>query len=228
MDIEIKEVLMTFLQGRKYVFSLFHTVLGTEPTKEMMNAVSSEESLQTITLFESEDSDAAKELGRVLASCRELDDECLSRMRDEYTRLFIGPEDLIAAPWESVYTTKERALFQESTLAVRNWYKKYHYLPAGYPRIPDDHISLMMHFLELTTGKAITLLEEERLEECKNMLEGQKIFEKNHLLNWVGTYAEEMQRSAMKEFYPRFVHAAAEFLKYDHQIIDELQQYLAV
>lgn len=112
MDIEIKEVLMTFLQGRKYVFSLFHTVLGTEPTKEMMNAVSSEESLQTITLFESEDSDAAKELGRVLASCRELDDECLSRMRDEYTRLFIGPEDLIAAPWESVYTTKERALFQ--------------------------------------------------------------------------------------------------------------------
>lgn len=225
MNNETKEVLLTFLKGRGYLFSLFHTILGAEPTKKMLDAASGKDSLQVIRLFDSEDLTAARKLEQLLAACADADEETLERMKTEYTRLFLGPEDLIAAPWESVYTTTERALFQESTLAVRDWYRKYHYLPAMYPRVPDDHISLMMHFLSLTTEKAAAALEAGQTAECSAILEGQRLFEEKHLLNWVFRYADDMQSSRTHEFYPQFVQATADFLDFDHALIDELLEY---
>ena len=224
---ETKEVLLTFLRGREYLFSLYHKLLGAEPTRELVEAACSDDSLKVVGLFDSEDNDAAKRMQEVLGGCRGADEEKLSRMKDEYTRLFFGPEDMIAPPWESVYTSKDRALFQMSTLAVRNWYEKYHYLPAAYPRFPDDHISLMMHFLELTTGKAIQYLEDERLPECRNILEGQKLFEEKHLLNWVPSYAADMQQSPTKEFYPAFAGALSGMLAYDKSVLEEILEILS-
>lgn len=91
---EVKEILGVLLEGRAYVFSVFHRLLGAEPTKELLDAVSSEESLQVIALFIG-NSEAATALKNVLASCRELD---VDAVRSEYTRLFFGPDTLIAPP----------------------------------------------------------------------------------------------------------------------------------
>ena len=218
MNQEMKEVVSTLLAGRGYVFSLLHKLLGAEPTKELLDVVSSKESLESVALFES-DSEAAARLKDVLASCSEMDAEAAKL---EYTRLFLGPDKLIAPPWESCYTAKERALFQESTLQVRSWYQQYSYVPAGYPSHPDDHISLMMHFLALTTERAKACFEQGLLCGYKNLLEGQKLFKKNHILNWIPEYSADMEKSDSKLFYPQLVCAMAEFMAYDQQAISEL------
>lgn len=228
MDDEIRDVLVAFLRGREYVFCLLHRILGAEPEKELLDTVSSDSSLQTVLLFDSDDSKAAVELHQILRDCRFAEPERVERMRDEYTRLFIGPERLSAAPWESVYTTRERALFQESTLGVRGWYRKYQYLPEKYPRVADDHISLMTHFLSMTSGRAAACLKRDDLNRCRDILADQKQFEKEHLLNWVLSYADDIRASETREFYPQFVKAAADFIKYDNQIIDELIDNLSV
>lgn len=221
MNAEIKEVILTLLSARAYVFSALHRLLGSEPTKELLNAVSSEESLAALALFEG-DSEAAGKLKTVFASCRDLSDEAVDAIRSEYTRLFLGPDKLIAPPWESCYTAKERALFQESTLHVRSWYQQYSYVPAGYPSHPDDHISLMMHFLALTTERAKTCFEQDLLCGYKSLLEGQKLFEKNHILNWMDAYCADMDKSETKLLYPQLVRAMAAFIAYDQQAISEL------
>ena len=183
-----------------------------------MAVKSSEESLAALVLFEG-DSEAAVKMKAVLASCRDLDADAA---RSEYTRLFLGPDKLIAPPWESCYTAKERALFQESTLHVRSWYQQYSYVPAGYPSHPDDHISLMMHFLALTTERAKACLEQDLLCGYKSLLEGQKLFEKNHILNWMDAYCADMDKSDTKLLYPQLVRAMAAFIAYDQQAISEL------
>ena len=218
MNAEIKEVITTLLSARAYVFSALHRLLGSEPTKELLNAVSSEESLQVIALFEG-DSEAAAKLKAVFVSCADLD---VDAAKMEYTRLFLGPDKLIAPPWESCYTAKERALFQTSTLQVRSWYQQYSYVPAGYPSHPDDHISLMMHFLALTTERAAACLKDDLLCGCRSLLEGQKLFEKNHILNWMDAYCADMEKSETKLLYPQLVRAMAEFVAYDQQVINEL------
>ena len=218
MNTEIKEVIRTLLSARAYAFSVLHRLLGCEPTKELLDAVSSEESLTALALFES-DSEAAANLKEVLASCREMDADAAKM---EYTRLFLGPDKLIAPPWESCYTAKERALFQESTLKVRSWYQQYSYVPSGYPSHPDDHISLMMHFLALTTERAAQCLESDLMCGYRSLLEGQKLFEKNHILNWMDAYCADMDKSETKVLYPQLTRAMADFIAYDQQAIDEL------
>ena len=218
MNQEMKEVVSTLLAGRGYVFSLLHKLLGAEPTKELLDVVSSKESLESVALFES-DSEAAARLKDVLASCSEMDAEAVKL---EYTRLFLGPDKLIAPPWESCYTAKERALFQQSTLQVRSWYQQYSYVPAGYPSHPDDHISLMMHFLALTTERAAACLESDLMCGYRSLLEGQKLFEKNHLLNWMDAYCADMDQSETKVLYPQLVRAMADFIAYDQTALEEL------
>jgi TorA maturation chaperone TorD len=66
----------------------------------------------------------------------------LARLKSEYTALMIGPAKLPAPPWESAYLTRERIIFQESTLKVRRAYQKYQFLPANYPYEADDHLAL--------------------------------------------------------------------------------------
>ena len=221
MNAEMKEVISTLLAGRAYVFSALHRLLGSEPTKELLDAVGSSESMEAVRLFESADSDAPEKLRNVLLSCHEAE---LDRVKDEYTRLFLGPDKLIAPPWESCYTAKERALFQESTLHVGSWYQQYSYVPSGYPSHPDDHISLMMHFLALTTERAKACFEMDLACGYKSLLEGQKLFEKNHILNWMDAYCEDMGKSDTKMLYPQLVCAMAEFVRYDQQAISELME----
>lgn len=219
MNQEMKQVVSALLAGRNYIYSLLHTLLGAEPTQDMVEAATGEAALQAIALFDSEDSQAAKLLAAALHLLREADLQELSR---EYTKLFLGPEDYIAAPWESVYTSKERALFQESTLDVRYWFSVNGYTAGGYPNFPDDHISIMMHFMALMGAKANDALIVGEMETCRKLLADQIQFAKEHLLNWVFKYARDMQLSETNVFYPEIAVAMAEFVQFDQQILSEL------
>ena len=219
MNNETRQVISALLAGRNYIYSLLHTLLGAEPTAERVAAATGEAALSAIAMFDGEDSQAAKLLAAALELMRETPVEDLLR---EYTKLFLGPEDYIAAPWESVYTSKERALFQESTLDVRAWFKRFGYVAGGYPNYPDDHISIMMQFMALMGGKANDALIVGEMEVCRNLIAGQMQFAKEHLLSWVFQYARDMQQSETNYFYPQLAIALAEFVSYDQQVLSEL------
>jgi len=219
MNVEVKEVVLALLSGRNYVFSLLHTLLGAEPTEQIVAAATGDAAMQAVALLDNGEQQAAKLLA---AALRLLKETKLEDLRGEYTRLFLGPEDYIAAPWESVYTSKERALFQESTLDVRVWFGRFGYVAGGYPNQPDDHICLMMDFLARTTVLASEQLEGGNLQGCVGVLEDQKAFEQAHILGWIRRYAKDMQGSESNFFYPQLSAAVAELIAYDQQILDEL------
>ena len=219
MNQETKDVVLALLSGRNYIYSLLHTLLGAEPTPEIVAAAAGDAAMQAVALFDSEESPAAKLLA---AALHLLKDTKIEDLKGEYTRLFLGPEDYIAAPWESVYTSKERALFQESTLDVRVWFGRFGYVAGGYPNQPDDHICLMMDFLARTSVMAAEQLEGGDAKACSAVLEDQKAFEQAHMLNWLKRYAVDMQGSESNFFYPQLAAAVAEFVEYDQQILDEL------
>lgn len=224
MNNETREVLSALLAGRTYIYSLFHTLTGAEPTQEIVAAASGEAAQQAVALFAQDD---AKAPALLAAALELLKGTALADLKGEYTRLFLGPEDYIAAPWESVYTTKERALFQESTLDVRTWFRRFGYVAGGYPNHPDDHISLMMDFLARTTQMAAEELARGEIKACTAILADQADFEKAHLLNWLYKYAKDMQMSESNFFYPQLAVALVEFVAYDQQIIGEMLEACA-
>ena len=58
MNNEVKEVVSALLAGRTYIFSLLHTLLGAEPTADMIAAATGDAGMQAVALFAQDDDPA--------------------------------------------------------------------------------------------------------------------------------------------------------------------------
>ena len=116
-------IVKTALVARTYLYRVFQAVFGDDPTEEVLAALFSDTTDQAVECFEAVDSiDFAKALA-LFAACRKgyAEDPAgyLEEAKQDYMHVLVGPEDLKAPPWECVYLTNERVLFQEATLKVR-------------------------------------------------------------------------------------------------------------
>ncbi len=225
---ETKEIMEVLLANRLFLYSLMHKVFGGEPDQELLNILSSDSTCEAYGLLSDAEDDVMAHAVKFLTELR--DDmkrpEFLGRVKNEYTVLFIGPAKLVAPPWESVYRSKEEMLFQESTLAVREFYRKFNMLPEGYPHIPDDGLALELHFMAKLAQKAMDALQEEKMDWFKYYLNGQNIFLSNHLLVWIPKFVARMANATSDYLYPQMCLILEDFLKKDKKVLEELLEAL--
>ena len=139
------ETIEILLANRTHLYELLHVVFGSEPNEELLDILSSPATSQAFALLSEKEDDTMAKMSSFVGKQKDKlasDPEYLANVKSEYTRLMIGPGRLIAYPWESTYSGKENQLFKESTLRVREAYRRYGYLPEQYPRVADDHIAL--------------------------------------------------------------------------------------
>lgn len=122
-------------------------------------------------------------------------------VKADYTRLFASAARLPVSPWESVYYSEERQLFQESTLDVRAWYHRFGLEIINLRNEPDDHIGLELAFLAHLARSALQALEQEDRREMQNLLEAQRQFSRKHLLGWAPMWCDQMVEYARTSYY---------------------------
>lgn len=217
------EILLT---NRSYLYRLLQRIFGGEPQVEVLKVATDAHTRESLQLLLQEDEhlfdkhfEVIDEVAQALAADSK---QLLDKLKSEYTYLFIGPNSLPAPPWESVYLTKERVLFQESTLNVRRAYLKYNFLPSNYPHEADDHIGLELDFMAHLSQVAQEHFENGRTEELKTVLEDQKAFLQEHLLLWISDFAQDIQKSKTHYFYPAMVDLTKHVIKIDATLLDEL------
>lgn len=120
------------------------------------------------------------------------EDGTLAAYREDYDRLFVGPEHLPAPPWESVYRSEERLVFNRPTLQVRARYRKEG-LAVEHPGTPDDHIGLELLFM--------ALLAERRAEGDIGAGLAQREFLECHLLKWAQSFCSDLFVVAATDLY---------------------------
>lgn len=125
----------------------------------------------------------------------------VSLAKNDYNRLFVGPYKLLAPPWESVYCSKERLVFQESTLRVRDYYLKMNLVHPELFVSPDDHISLELEFMSFLCNKCAEFLEKKDLKEAEKYMEVQRQFLEEHLLAWVFDFTKDVEENAQTSLY---------------------------
>ncbi len=108
----------------------------------------------------------------------------------EYFRLFVGPDRLAAAPFESVYKTNMRLTMQEDTLRVRKCYEKAGLMVKEKNTVPDDHLGIELEFACYLIGQIGRL--EEKNENTTLIEQEYFSFFKEHLLSWVPQHCEEI------------------------------------
>ena len=142
-------------------------------------------------------------------------------------RLFVGPQKLIAPPWESVYRSHQGLLFQESTLTIREIYRKQGFQAEGYPRVADDSLALELDFMGRMAEKSLAALANAQDAELAETLAVQESFVRVHLLFWVPKMMERMSSSEFRLFYPQMTKVLLSFLELDLELVQDMQKALA-
>ena len=138
---------------------------------------------------------------------------------DDYQRLFVGPDHILAPLWESVYSTKDKIIFDENELEVRKFYNK-----SGLDvkkTEPADHISLELGFMARLCAEEsdYAAIENEEL-----LLLKQVDFLKKHLLKWTSSWVEKVNENASTEFWKNFSLITRSWLENDYFELEKIIQ----
>lgn len=212
--------------ARAYVYVLLQGIFGNYPSDSMLDVVCSDDTKAILEIFTHDDvekySEALGALERFACEYQCHRDVLLEKIGNEYTTLLIGPDHLIAPPWESVYVSKDPLLFQPSTLLVREAYLKEGMLPAEYPHVADDHVSLELGFLAHLVKKCEEARERGNMKKEQELLDAQVAFLDEHLLVWVEGFSERMKNARTSYFYPNMTCLLVAFLKIDRLLLSEV------
>lgn len=176
------------------------------PEHEQLLQLASEDVFSAIPF--AEDQPSTQEGARLLNSWLSTYEESkLDALRADYMKLFEGPGMPKAPLWESVYTNEEENLiFQEETLYVRDWYKRYGLQIQNLYKEPDDSIAYELQFIGHLTSKAADALLEGNDEEAREILEARQRFCSKHLLCWGFEWCILAAKEAGTTFYEGLAH----------------------
>jgi TorA maturation chaperone TorD len=119
----------------------------------------------------------------------------------DYSRLFIGPSELLAAPYGSVYLEEERRLMGDSTMAAIDFYKSRGLvIDTDFKEVPD-HVAVELEFMYYLVFKEIEAIEAGNMTAAAAAVESQEIFLNNFLRSWADKFAGKMAEGAETGFY---------------------------
>jgi putative dimethyl sulfoxide reductase chaperone len=129
-----------------------------------------------------------------------IDSQAIEALNVDQTRMFVGIGRVLVPQWESVFYTEERLVFQEGTLDVRRWYKRFGLQVENFHREPDDHISLEIAFSNHLTAMAMQGALHAP-DESQAYLEAKSQFLQEHLLKWGPYWCCQVIDQAKTDFY---------------------------
>lgn len=141
-----------------------------------------------------------------------------TRLRVDYARVFLGAgvyEGATAVPFESVYTSEEGLMMQESRDQVVRMYREDGFDVEPSLQIPEDHLAFELEYVALLCDKTARTCGAGNEVEAGRLLERQHGFIENHLLNWMGLLAERVESYAQEPFYPAFMQYCMAFIESD-------------
>lgn len=143
----------------------------------------------------------------------------LEPLKVDFSKLFVGPYKLSAAPYGSVYLESERKMMGDSTQDARNRYREAGLDTAKTFKDAPDHISAELEFMYYLIFKEIEAFASSDIEEAIDFIQKQKSFLEDHLMAWVPAFAETIIEFSENPFYTNLANATTAFLEENHRIV---------
>ena len=151
--------------------------------------------------FPSRDDGTAAGLALLSAFCANWDPAGLGSLEWDFNRLFVGPGEMLAPPWESVHRSKTKLTFQEPTLQVRELYRRFGVEAPGIHREPDDHLGLELAFLATLSDQAAGAAGRGDTAHVTRCFQSQRDFLRDHLLAWAPACLALVEKHAQTDYY---------------------------
>lgn len=140
-------------------------------------------------------------------------EEELTALAVDAAKLFVGPFELLAPPYGSVYLEKSRIVMGESTFDVEKIYVSEG-LKLELKEAPD-HIAVEIEFLSYLNYLQVEALKANNPETADGYRTKQLYFLNEHVSRWVFDFVEKVERFSQTEFYKRVAFLTAKHIKGD-------------
>ena len=137
----------------------------------------------------------------------------LDRLKVDFSRLFVGPYELMAPPYGSVYLDGERKVMGDSTHDVIKRYREAGLSTAENFKDAPDHIAAELEFMHYLIFKEIEAFTSSNMEAADDFLQKQKSFLEDHLMAWVPEFAQNITKHAEYPFYQNLARATEIYLR---------------
>jgi putative dimethyl sulfoxide reductase chaperone len=219
---------MNIFYAREYAYDIFRRFFIEEPSREYVKHFIQQNMIDLFPFQEESEgiSDGVKKIKAYLSKFNPgIIEKHFEDLHWDYTKMFIGPFEIQASPWESVYVRQDKLLFQKTTMDVRKLYHKYGYHTGTNNIEADDHIGLELDFmyhlnqLSIQSGETKT---ETTIQEVNYLLMEQQQFIDNHLALYVPQLTTKMNEHAETEFFKGMAELLHHFLIIDSNVLKEL------
>lgn len=139
----------------------------------------------------------------------------------DYARLFVGPFELLAPPYGSIYLDNTRRLMGDSTAEVLKRYEEFEINLSGSFQDAPDHISAELEFMAYLIFRQDEALEAGDMAGAEGFLNAQKAFLKDHLASWAPEFARRVETCAESGFYRRLARVTLAFLQNEIQLLQQ-------
>ena len=223
-----QEDLNYIFRARQFTYDILARFFVEEPSKEYLTYFVEYELIDIFPFVEDSVS-MAEAIDDIRAYLTEHDvinnNDDYENLHWDYTKMFIGPLELLAPPWESVYVRKDQLLFQENTVAVQRKYEEFGFVIRDQNLEAEDHVGFeldfMFHLNELCID-AIEKAEPNALNNLYYLINQQEKFLENHLLAFVPAFSKRVIDSADTQFFKGMAKLLDAYLKIDKAFLHEI------
>ncbi|MCK5145857.1 molecular chaperone TorD family protein [bacterium] len=135
------------------------------------------------------------------AFCGQWSPKQLQLIRDDYTKLFLNHDKILAPPYESLFLSDDHSLYKEQILKVRAAYKQYGLQVPQKNQISDDHLCFELQFLATICDQLVNTWRENNQPAIDSLLRDALTFLEMHLLKWLPEFVERVVKYADTDFY---------------------------
>jgi TorA maturation chaperone TorD len=133
-------------------------------------------------------------------------------LRIEYAKLFVGPFELLAPPYGSVYLDDGNRVMGDSTMQVIEIYKN-----EGLSKDDDfkdlpDHIAVEMEFMSYLMYKEREALHKSDLDAAREYVNKQKVFLHNIIQPWVPPFCNKIREGTENRYYQSLAGCLSTFI----------------
>ncbi len=220
-----KESLLDIMAARAFAYSFLSRAFLEEPSKEFLTVLVEQELIDSFLGLEE---NALLKAGHesVSFALRDPDiltDESIVALAGDYNRIFIGlGKKKSISPYESVYRSTDRLVFQKDTMDVRAVYAKHDLKVERFQQEPDDHIALELLFMQKLSEKCLKELRANRYHKSRRILKDQLVFLDDHMLKWVPKMAGQVTDKSQSSFFQGVGKMLGGHIKFDRELLDNL------
>lgn len=162
---------------------------------------------------------------RIAEYLRHRDTGTRTELAVDYAHTFLGSgeyAEVMAPPYESVYTSKEHLLMQEARdRAVASYRSQGLGLSPGNTT-PEDHVSFEFEFMAELSDRCAVAMKADDAACAHGLLVAQQLFYTEHLANWIHVFCESIRTHARTDFYKGVADITETFVVLEAETLDDL------